>query len=168
MFNPRRWDLPPGPRDPQSGEYFWEHRMYGIYPANLVSIAPRVSEIWITQYFPIDLNVKKFNPPAPGFPWADHPQTTSFPSMMFALPWAKISCRLQHPALRYPQPYKQTNKNSKLNITPNATLYGEIKISPCLLKLQLAKVGVFLETQCNFANTRVISSVEFHFEFYSY
>jgi len=28
--------------------------------------------------------------------------------------------------LRYPQPYKQT-KRSKLNITPNATLYGEIK-----------------------------------------
>jgi len=30
--------------------------------------------------------------------------------------------------LRYPQPYKQTNKQtkSKLNISPNATLYGEI------------------------------------------
>jgi len=38
-----------------------------IYPANLVSIAPRVSEIWITQYFPIDLNVK-IQPPAPGAP----------------------------------------------------------------------------------------------------
>ena len=38
-----------------------------IYPANLVSIAPRVSEIWITQYLPIDLNVK-IQPPAPGAP----------------------------------------------------------------------------------------------------
>ena len=34
-----------------------------IYPANLVSIAPRVSEICITQYFPIDLNVKKKSTP---------------------------------------------------------------------------------------------------------
>ena len=57
-----------------------------IYPANLVSIAPRVSDIWITQYFPNDLNEKKFNPPPQGPPWADHPRTTSFPSLVFALP----------------------------------------------------------------------------------
>jgi len=73
-----------------------------------------------------------FNPPPQGPPWADHPRTTSFPSLVFALPWAKISRRSHHPALRYPQPYKQTKKQqqktkSKLNITPNATLYGEIK-----------------------------------------
>jgi len=42
--------------------------MYGIYPANLVSIAPRVSEIWITQYLPIDLNVKIQPPPLPQGP----------------------------------------------------------------------------------------------------
>jgi len=60
---PCRWH-PPRPSDPKSGEYFWEH---SIYPANLVSIAPRVSEIWITQYFPIDLNVK-IQPPDPGAP----------------------------------------------------------------------------------------------------
>ena len=83
MFNPPPLGPPPGPSDPQSGEYFWEHRMYGIYPANLVSIAPRVSEIWITQYLPIDLNVKFNPPPAPG---ADHPRTTLFPFLVFALP----------------------------------------------------------------------------------
>jgi len=45
---------------------------------------------------------------------------------VFALPWAKISRRSHHPALRYPQPYKQTkNKKSKLNITPNATLWRD-------------------------------------------
>jgi len=65
-----------------------------------------------------------FNPPPQGPSWADHPRTISFPSLVFALPWAKISRRSQHPALRYPQPYKQTKKNSKLNIT---LLYGEIK-----------------------------------------
>jgi len=43
-------------------------------------------------------------------PGAANPQTTWFPSMMFALPWAKISRRSHHPALRYPQPYKQTKK----------------------------------------------------------
>jgi len=80
------------------------------------------------QKFPIDSHSNEnficlfFRPPG-----AANPQTISFPSMMFALPWAKISRRSHHPALRYPQPYKQkTNKKSKLNITPNATLYGEI------------------------------------------
>ena len=80
------------------------------------------------------LNPKKmFNPQPQGPPWADHPRTTSFPSLVFALPWAKISRRSHHLALRYPQPYKQTKTNrqtnkqkSKLNVTPNATLYGEI------------------------------------------
>jgi len=28
--------------------------------------------------------------------------------------------------LKYPQPYKKQKTKSKLNITPNATLYGEI------------------------------------------
>ena len=76
-----------------------------------------------------------FNPPPQRPPWADHPQTTSFPFLVFALPWAKIS-RRSHPALRYPQPYKQTNKQtkSKLNITPNATLYGEIITAGILSK----------------------------------
>ena len=43
-------------------------------------------------------------PPAPG---ADHPRTILFPFLLFALPWAKISRRSHHPALRYPQPYKK-------------------------------------------------------------
>ena len=74
------------------------------------------------------LTPKMFNPPPQGPPWADHPRTTSFPSMVFALPWTKISRRSHHPALRYPQPYKQKKQKnkSKLNITPNATLCGEI------------------------------------------
>ena len=68
-----------------------------------------------------------FNLPPQGPPWADHPRTTSFPSLVYALPWAKISRRSHHPALIYPQPYKQTNKQtkSKLNITPNATLWRD-------------------------------------------
>jgi len=81
-----------------------------------------------------------FNPPPQGPPWADHPRTTSFPSPVFALPWAKISRRSRHPALRYPQPYKQkkqTNKNSKLDITPNATLYGEIITRTLLLMMMM-------------------------------
>ena len=61
-----------------------------------------------------------------GPPWAAHPRTTSFPSLVFALPWAKISRRSHHPVLRYPQLHKQTKNKSKLNITQNATLYGEI------------------------------------------
>jgi len=61
---------------------------------------------------------------------AANPQTTSFPFMMFALPWAKISRRSHHPALRYPQPYKQTNKKKqKANLISRQTLrYGEIII----------------------------------------
>ena len=50
------------------------------------------------------LTPKNVQSPAP---WADHPRTTSFPSLVLALPWAKISRRSHHPALRYPQPYKQ-------------------------------------------------------------
>ena len=46
-------------------------------------------------------------------PGAANPQTTSFPFLVFALPWAKISRRSHHPALRYPQPYKQTKKTKK-------------------------------------------------------
>ena len=52
-----------------------------------------------------------------------------FPFMMFALPSAKISRRSLHPALRYHQPYKQTNKQKKANLISRQTLhYGEIII----------------------------------------
>ena len=62
---PRRWD----PLDRATPKAENTSGSTGcIYPANLVSIAPRVSETWITQYFPIDLNVKKIQPPAPGAP----------------------------------------------------------------------------------------------------
>ena len=82
-------------------------------------------------------------------PGAANPQTTSFPFMMFALPWAKISRRSHHPALRYPQPYKQTNK--KLNITPNATLYGEIII--IIIIIMLMMITTKLAT-CHFSTWR--------------
>ena len=114
MFNPPPLG-PPSTERPQKRRILLGAQ--DVYPANLVSIASRVSDIWIKQYFPFDLNVK-IQPPPQGPPWADHPRTNSFPSLVFALPWAKISRRLHHPALRYPQPYKQTKKNSKLNITP--------------------------------------------------
>jgi len=123
MFNPRHWD-PPRPSVPKSGEYLWEHRMY--IPCEFGVDRPtrcRDMDYAIFPHWPQGKN--SFNPPPQGPPWVDHPRTTSFPSLVFALPWAKISRRSHHPALRYPQPYKQTN--SKLNITPNATLYGEIK-----------------------------------------
>ena len=85
------------------------------------------------QKFPIDSHSNEnficllFRPPG-----AANPQTTSFPSLVFALPWAKISRRSHHPALRYPQPYKQTKTNKqKANLISRqtlryATLYGEI------------------------------------------
>jgi len=66
------------------------------------------------QKFPIDSHSNEnficlfFRPPG-----AANPQTISFPSMMFALPGAKISRRSHHPALRYPQSYKQTKKKQK-------------------------------------------------------
>jgi len=87
------------------------------------------------QKFPIDSHSNEnficlfFRPPG-----AANPQTTSFPSLVSALPWAKISRRSHHPALRYPQPYKkkQKNKQKKANLISRqtlryATLYGEIK-----------------------------------------
>ena len=104
-----------------------------IYPANLVSIAPRLSEIWITQYFPIDLNVKIPTPPPQG------PRGPITPKLPRSRPWW----------LLYPEPkfhadrtilrwdilnrtnQKKQKQKSKLNITPNATLYGEIIIIIC-------------------------------------
>ena len=65
-------------------------------------------------------------------PGADNPQTTSFLSMMFALPWAKISRRSRHPALRYPQPYKQTKKTKQVRqpyaqLIPRGVVHGPLK-----------------------------------------
>ena len=65
------------------------------------------------QKFPIDYHSNEnficlfFRPPG-----AANPQTTSFPSLVFALHWAKISRRSHHPALRYPQPYKKKQKKT--------------------------------------------------------
>ena len=93
------------------------------------------------QKFPIDSHSNEnficlfFRPPG-----AANPQATSFPFLVFALPWAKISRRSHHPALRYPQPYKnkQTNKQKTANLISRqtlryATLYGEI-INPQYLE----------------------------------
>ena len=96
-----------------------------IYPANLVSIAARVSEIWITQYFPIDLNVKKIQPPAPGAP-----MDRSSPNYLVPVPGvcstlSQIFTPIAPSCVEISSTV-QTKKNSKLNITPNATLYGEI------------------------------------------
>ena len=74
---------------------------------------------------------QKCSTPVPGAPmgWSSPNYLVPVPGVCSTLQWAKISRRSHSPALRYPQPYKQkTNKQtkSKLNITPNATLYGEI------------------------------------------
>ena len=66
------------------------------------------------QKFPIDSHSNEnficlfFRPPG-----AANPQTTSFPSLMFALPWAKISRRSHHPASTYAQLYKQEQKQKR-------------------------------------------------------
>ena len=78
---------------------------------------PRVSEIWITQYFPIDLNVKKNSTPPPQGPpnyLVPVPGVCSTLSQNFT-PIAP-SCVV----------ISSTVQKSKLNITPNATLYGDI------------------------------------------
>jgi len=101
-----------------------------IYPVNFVSIAPRVSEIWITQYFPIDLNVKKIQPPAPGAPMG-----RSSPKYLVPVPGVCSTLSQNFtpiaPSCVEISSTVQTNKQktkSKLNITPNVTLYGEIII----------------------------------------
>ena len=136
MFNPPPLG-PPSTERPKSGEYFWEHRMY--IPCEFGVDRPTRFRDMDYAIFPHWPQCKNSTPPPQGPPWADHRSTTSFPSLVFALPWAKISRRSHHPALRYPQPYKQTkNKKSKLNITPNATLYGEIKSHDAPKKLRFA------------------------------
>jgi len=127
-----------------------------IYPANLVSIAPRISEIWITQYFPIDLNVK-IQPPPQGPPWADHPRTTSLVPVPGVCSTLSQNFTPIAPSCVEISSTVQTNKkNSKLNITPNATLYGEIKTvhayvlmataTTSKLKQQISELGFLL---CN-------------------
>ena len=117
-----------GPMDPTGGggtsaDIVPTQIIFGADPCTVAEISLKM------QKFPIDSHSNGnficlfFRPPG-----AANPQTTSFPSTRFALPWAKISRRSHHPTLRYPEPYKQTNKQTKrkLNITPNATLYGKI------------------------------------------
>ena len=126
--------LPPPPRGrwtPQGEGHVGRHCPYtnNIWCGSVHALLRYRSKTAKMQKFPIDSHSNEnficlfFRPPG-----AANPQTTSFPFLVFALPWAKISRRSHHPALRYPQPYKKHKKtNSKLNITPNATLYGEIK-----------------------------------------
>ena len=119
---------PPGADGPPQGE----GAQNNIWCGSVHALLRYRSKTAKMQKFPIDSHTNEnficlfFRPPG-----AANPLTTctSFPFLVFALPWAKISRRSHHPTLRCPQPYKQTNKQtnkSKLNITPNATLYGEI------------------------------------------
>jgi len=117
MFNPPPLG-PPRPSDPKSGSTGC------INPANLVSIAPRVSEIWITQYFPIDLNVK-IQPPATGAPMGRSSPNYLVPVPGVCSTLSQIFTPIAPSCVEISSTV-QTKKNSKLNITPNATLYGEI------------------------------------------
>ena len=89
------------------------------------------------QKFPIDSHiVTKISFASFSARRAANPQTTSFPSLVFAVPEPKFHA--DRTILRWDilnRTKKNNNKNSKLNITPNATLYGEIKIAawPCSL-----------------------------------
>ena len=128
---------PQGPMDPTGGEgtsadIVPTKIIFGVDPVLCVNL------IWYDiaqkppkcKKFPVDSHSNEnficlfFRPPG-----AANPQTTSFPSLVFALPWAKISRRSHHPALRYPQPYKKTKKTANLisrQTLRYATLYGEI------------------------------------------
>jgi len=64
-----------------------------------------------------------------------------------------------HPALRYPQPYKQkqTNKQkNKLNITPNATLYGEITTPNPVFKVTPFFNAKYLNTSFTAQDTAIV------------
>ena len=127
---------PPGADGPHRGRgHVGRHCPYtnNIWCGSVHALLRYRSKTAKMQKFPLTPIVTKisfafFRPPG-----AANPQTTSFPSLVFALPWAKISRRSHNPALRYPQLYKQTNKTNKqkANLISRqtlcyATLYGEI------------------------------------------
>ena len=106
-------NVQPPPLGPPSTERPQKRRILlgaqDVYPANLVSIAPRISETWITQYFPIDLNVKKNSTPPPQGPpnyLVPVPGVCSTLSQYFT----PIAPSCVDTPLRYPQPYKQAKK----------------------------------------------------------
>ena len=126
----------PSPRPPRADgphrgrEHVGRHCPYAnnIWCGSVHALLRYRSKTAKLQKFPIDSHSNEnficvfLRPPG-----AANPQTTSFPFLMFALPWAKISRRSHHPALRYPQRYKQ-KKQTKANLISHQTLrYGEIK-----------------------------------------
>ena len=81
------------------------------------------------DYFPIDLNVK-IQPPVPGAPMG-----RSSPNYLVPVPDVRSTLSQNFTPIAPScveisstvQTNKKNPKNSKLNITPNSTLYGEIK-----------------------------------------
>jgi len=125
MFNPRRWN-PPRPSDTKSGEYFWEHRMY--IPCKFGVDRPTRFRDMDYAIFPHWPQCKmKIQPPTPGAPMG-----RSSPNYLVPVPGVCSTLSQNFtpiaPSCVEISSTVQTNKNkkSKLNITPNATLYGEI------------------------------------------